>query len=257
MSNPRWRLDGHRILITGASRGIGLAAARECVALGAEVLLNARDDAALERAADELRDEFIGARIETFAADVASAGDRSALIDAAAASGGLNALVNNVGGNLRKPTLAYREDEYRALIDLNLTSAFELCRLVHPLLAEHAASAIVNVASVSGMTHVRTGSPYAMTKAALIQLSRNLACEWAGDGIRVNAVAPWYIRTDRSAEVLADPDYRDEVLARTPLGRIGEPADVGAAIAFLCLPASSYISGACLPVDGGFVVYGF
>ncbi|MDA8260203.1 MAG: SDR family oxidoreductase, partial [Betaproteobacteria bacterium] len=95
------------------------------------------------------------------------------------------------------------------------------------------------------------------SKAGLHQLTRNLACEWAEDGIRVNAVAPWYIRTRRTAEALAQPEYLEEVLARTPMQRIGEPHEVAAAVAFLCLPAASYITGAVLPVDGGFLQYGF
>ncbi len=104
---------------------------------------------------------------------------------------------------------------------------------------------------------MRTGAPYGLTKAALHQMTRNLACEWAEDGIRVNAVAPWYIRTQRTEGPLADPDYLEEVLARTPMGRIGEPEEVASAVAFLCLPAASYVTGECIAVDGGFLRYGF
>jgi Tropinone reductase 1 len=110
---------------------------------------------------------------------------------------------------------------------------------------------------VSGLTHVRTGAAYGMSKAALHQLTRNLAVEWAEDGVRVNAVAPWYIRTRRTSSKLADPDYLDDVLQRTPMGRIGEPEEVASAVAFLCLPAASYVTGECIAVDGGFLRYGF
>ena len=169
----------------------------------------------------------------------------------------LSLLVNNAGTNQTKSALEYSENEVRRIIDINLIAAFEISRLAHPHLVQHSNAAIVNIASVSGLTHVRTGAPYGMTKAALTQLTRNLACEWAEDGIRVNAVAPWYIRTQRTDAPLADLDYLEEVLARTPMQRIGEPEEVAAAVAFLCLPASSYVTGECIAVDGGFLRYGF
>jgi len=258
-TNPaRWRLDGQTALITGASKGIGLACAREFAALGADVLLVARDEAHLETVRAELAEEFPGREVLAFAADVGQREQRLEVFDwIADLDVALSLLVNNAGANVRKATLDYAIDEVRALIETNVLSAFELCQLAHPHLAEHANAAIVNVGSVSGLTHVRTGSPYGMTKAALTQLTRNLACEWAEDGIRVNAVAPWYIRTQRTESALADPDYLDEVLARTPMGRIGEPEEVAAAAAFLCMPASAYVTGECIAVDGGFLRYGF
>ena len=259
MTNPsRWRLDGHTALVTGASRGIGLACARELAALGAHLLLVARDEIHLEQMCVELVEEFPEREILFCAADVADHEQRLEVFDwIADLDVELSLLVNNVGGNVVKPVLDYTLDEVRALVEANVLAAFEMCRLAHADLAEHGNAAIVNVGSVSGLTHVRTGAPYGFTKAALHQLTRNLACEWAEDGIRVNAVAPWYIRTQRTEGALADADYLEEVLARTPMGRIGEPEEVASAVAFLCLPAASYITGECVAVDGGFLRYGF
>ena len=191
-------------------------------------------------------------------ADVVDEEQRGEILDWVEDQGeGLNILVNNAGGNVPRAATEYGEDEWREIFEVNVFSAFELTRLAHPLLTRHASSSVVNVGSVSGITHVRTGAVYGMSKAALHQMTRNLAAEWAEDGVRVNAVAPWYIRTRRTSGPLADPDYLDEVLLRTPMGRIGEPEEVAAAVAFLCLPAAGYITGECIAVDGGFLRYGF
>ena len=258
MSANRWRLDGQVALVTGASVGIGRAVAAELLGLGADVLLVARDDAQLEATRQELEEQFPEADVRAFAADIADPEQRREVFDWVEDLGtGLQILVNNVGANTPRPALDYADEEWRALFETNLFSAFDLCRFAFPLLSQHAASSIVNVGSVSGLVHVRTGVAYGMSKAGLHQMTRNLACEWAEDGVRVNAVAPWYIRTRRTSGALADPDYLDEVIERTPMGRIGEPEEVAGAVAFLCLPAASYVTGECIAVDGGFLRYGF
>ena len=258
MDPNRWRLDGQLALVTGASAGIGRAIARELLGFGADLLLVARDAALLETTRLELEDEFPERSVSAMPADVADDEQRREILDWVEDHGdGLNILVNNAGSNTSKPAVDYTEDEWRNIFEVNVFSAFELSRYAHPLLTKHAASSIVNVGSVSGLTHVRTGAAYGMSKAALHQLTRNLAVEWAEDGVRVNAVAPWYIRTRRTSHKLADPDYLDDVLQRTPMGRIGEPEEVASAVAFLCLPAASYVTGECIAVDGGFLRYGF
>ena len=258
MGSNRWRLDGQIALVTGASAGIGRATARELLAFGADVLMVARDEQVLERARAELAEEFPQRAVRAFAADVGDGEQRQEIFDWIEDLGdGLNILVNNAGTNKRNAAIDYDEAEWRALFEANLFSAWELARCAYPLLTTHASSAIVNVGSVSGVTHVRTGAVYGMTKAALHQLTKNLACEWAEDGVRVNCVAPWYIRTRRTSDALADPDYYEEVIERTPMRRVGEPDEVAAAIAFLCLPASSYVTAECIAVDGGFLRYGF
>ena len=250
-----WRLDGARALITGGSSGIGLATAHELAALGADLVLVARNGERLEQARVDLAAEFPSVAIEVLAADVATEAGRQAVVEHAGPR--LQVLINNAGTNIRKRVDELSLDEYRKVQAVNLESCFELCRLLYPALLAGRPAAVVNNASVAGLTHLRTGAPYGMSKAGMIQLTRNLAVEWAAQGIRVNAVAPWYIATPLADQVLSDDDYRRQVLERTPMGRVGETVECARAIAFLAMPAAGYITGQCLAVDGGFSVYGF
>jgi Tropinone reductase 1 len=251
----KWRLDGQRALVTGGSSGIGLAVAQELAALGCELVLAARNVERLEQARADILQQHPLCRIELVSADLADAAHRDRL--AHELQGPLTLLVNNAGFNIRKRVEDLSLEEYLRVQDVNLVSCFELCRLLHSKLRESAPAAVVNVASVAGLTHLRTGAPYGMSKAGMIQLTRNLAVEWAEQGIRVNAVAPWYIETPLARQVLKDESYRQAVLDRTPMKRVGNVEECAAAIAFLCMPAAGYITGHCLTVDGGFSVYGF
>jgi len=250
----KWRLDGRRALITGGSRGIGLATAKMLAERGAEVWISARGEAELEQRGKEL--SALGFTVRTICADVTVAADRARLLETISGAP-LDILINNVGTNVRKRALDYTGEELRALLDTNLVAAFELTCSAHPLLKTADLASVVNVSSVAGHTHLRTGAPYAMSKAAINQLTRNLAVEWAGDGIRVNAVAPWYIDTPLARQVLKDPEYLAQVLERTPMGRVGQADEVAGTIAFLCLSVAGYITGQVIPVDGGFSVNGF
>jgi Tropinone reductase 1 len=250
-----WRLDGRKALITGGSSGIGLATALELASLGAELLLAARGIERLESARDAVLSRSPGTRVDIISADVATDEGREELVGRVGDE--LHILINNTGTNIRKRMADISQAEYRRVQEVNLVSCFEMCRVLYPVLKASAPSCVVNNASVAGLTHLRTGAPYGMSKAAMIQLTRNLAAEWAAEGIRVNAVAPWYIRTPLADQVLKDEAYAREVLERTPMGRVGEVEECARAIAFLCMPAASYITGHCLAVDGGFSVFGF
>lgn len=249
----RWLLTGKKAVVTGGSKGIGAAIVEEFISLGAEVLAVARKEADLK----QLQDQFTE-RLQVLTADVSTPEGRTSLVNKIENEWGkLDILVNNVGTNIRKPTTAYTSEEYDFVLDTNLRSAFELSRRLQPLLQQSGQGNIINVTSVAGLTHVRTGAIYGMTKAALVQLTRNLAAEWAADGIRVNAVAPWYISTPLAQTVLQNETYYQEVINRTPMRVVGKPEDVSAAVAFLCMPAAAYITGQTLAVDGGFTINGF
>ena len=250
-----WRLDGQRALITGASRGLGAATAREFARLGARLVLVARGAEALQALADDLRST--GAEVDCLSADLSLDEGRDRVVAAFGPGSSLNILVNNAGINIRKPVAEVSAGEYRQVQAVNIEACFELCRRLLPALRAGSPACVVNNASVAGLTHLRTGAPYGMSKAAMIQLTRNIAVEWAQWGIRVNAVAPWYIDTPLAQQVMSDPDYLREILARTPMGRVGRPEEVARSIAFLCMPAASYITGQTLAIDGGFSVYGF
>ena len=246
-----WSLEGQRAVVTGATSGIGLATAQELAALGAEVLIVARKEADIEATvAGILRD---GLKAHGCAADLSAAEGRQAVrkrVDEL--WGGLNILVNNVGMNIRAPTLDYPLESLRQLMAANLESAFGMSQLLHPHLRA-SRGAVVNVSSIASRTIVRMSTAaYAMTKGALDSMTDFLAVEWGPDGIRVNAVHPWYIRTRLAEAVLSDEARRRRILDSTPLGRIGEPEDVGRVVAFLAMPAAAHVSGAHVPVDGAF-----
>jgi 3-oxoacyl-[acyl-carrier protein] reductase len=233
-------LEGKRALVTGGSRGIGAAIARELAGAGAEVVVgfNAGADEARALAAE------IGAR--AIQADVSSAEDAARLVDEV---GELDILVNNAG--LTRDGLLARmpDDDWRAVIETNLSSVFYTCRAVTRPMMKRRAGAIVNVSSIVGVHGNPGQTNYAASKAGIIGFTKSLARELGSRGVRANVVAPGYVRT-RLTDVLPDA-AKEAMLANTPLGRLGEPSDVAGAVRFLCSDEASFITGEVLLVDGG------
>lgn len=256
MNKNKWRLDGKRALITGGTKGIGLAVAEEILNLGGEIFIVARDQKLINQKLEEWKRQ--GFTAYGFAADVSTKEGRSDLFNMIKKTwDSFEILVNNVGTNIRKKAIEFTLDEYEYIMSTNTTSNFEMSRLAYPFLKASTNASIVNLVSVAGLTHLRTGPPYGMSKAAIQQLTKNLAVEWAKEGIRVNAVAPWYTRTPLVEKLLQDEAYYKDIIDHTPMGRIAEAEEVSSLVAYLCMPAASYITGQIIAVDGGFLIQGF
>lgn len=236
-----WTLQGKKAIITGGTKGIGKAIVDEFVGLGAEVLAVARDLSLAEK----------NPGAQYLEGDVTDPIFREQLLYTAKKQWGMvHVLVNNVGTNVRKKFIEYSEEEYRRLFETNLFAMMALTQSMHDLLLKSGNGSVINIASVAGSVDVQSGPPYSMTKAAIIQFTRHLAVEWA-PLIRVNTVSPWYIQTPLTESVLSQPDRLERILARTPLGRVGQPHEVAGITAFLAMDLAGYITGQNIRVDGG------
>lgn len=241
-------LDGERIIVTGGASGIGAAAARRMVSEGARV-------AVLDRDADGARVVATELDATAITVDVADTDAvATAVEDAAEALGGLTGIFNNAGiGNL-KPLHTYTEKEWDLLVDVNLKATWNGIRAVVPYLRAAGGGSIVNMASVSGVYPTRGEGPYAAAKAGTIALTRSAALEYGPDGIRVNCVAPGFIRTNLTEFAFDNPAWVEPLERRTPLRRAGTADDVAKVVVFLSSDLAGYVTGQTVVVDGGSIL---
>ncbi|WP_426670061.1 SDR family oxidoreductase [Mucilaginibacter sp. McL0603] len=245
-----WNLENKKALVTGGSKGIGKAVVKELTSLGAEVLFTGRNENDLQSALDSIINTGLTGHI--LAGSVSDLNHRMAINDWITSHWGrLDILVNNAGINFRKASDEYTVDEYLRVIDTDLLAPFEFCRVLLPLLRKSDSPAIINISSVAGSYDLQTGAPYGMAKAGLIQLTRNLAAEWGGYGIRVNTVSPWFTETPLTKGYLSQADKLEKIKSRTPFNRVAQDDEIAAAVAFLAMDKASYITGQNLSVDGG------
>ncbi len=243
-----WNLENKFALVTGGSKGIGNAIIKELSDLGATVLFLARDEENNQRVLSTIGNE----KLNALAGDVTN-NDFRKKVNAWVEDnwGKLDILVNNAGINIRKPSIEYTPDEYQRVLNVNLIAPFELIKELYPLLKKSGHASVINIASVAGCMDAQTGAPYGMSKAGIIQLSRSLAAEWASSRIRVNAVSPWFTETPATRGLLSNQERLAAIIARTPEKRIAKDVEIAAAVAFLAMDKSSYITGQNIIVDGG------
>jgi 2-deoxy-D-gluconate 3-dehydrogenase len=249
----RFRIDGRVALVTGASRGLGAGMALALSSAGADVALHSSNDPA-SATADAIATSS-GRRTTLVTGDLADPATADRIVnETLSAFGRVDILVNNAGIIRRRAAAEHTDDDWDAVIAVNLSSVFRLCRAAgRHMIERRSGGKIVNIASMLSFQGGITVPGYAASKGGLVQLTKALANEWAASGINVNAIAPGYMETDNTTALRADATRNREITARIPAGRWGTPDDLGGAVVFLCSPASDYIQGHVLAVDGGWL----
>jgi len=251
MSLAEFSLAGKVAFVTGAGRGLGRAGALALAGAGADVVLVSRTRSQLEETAASI--ETLGRKSLVVTADTRNSAEVEAAVRATVeAFGRIDILFNNAGTNVRKNVVDMPDEDFHTIMDTNVKGAFLVARAVARQMVLQRSGAIINMSSMSAVSAEPTKAVYAASKGAMALLTKGLALELAPHGIRVNAIAPGYMLTSLVKGGLdADPARKERVLARIPLGRLGEPEEIGGAVVFLASDASRYITGASLSIDGG------
>ncbi|HKB42171.1 MAG TPA: SDR family NAD(P)-dependent oxidoreductase [Gemmataceae bacterium] len=254
----RFRLSGRRALVTGGSRGLGRAVAQAFAEAGADLVLVGRDADTLQQARDELRG--LGRRVDVLTSDLTTGEEAERLCSVVLAEHGpIDILINNVGG--RRENIATEEmplETWRRLVDLNLTSAFVCTKLIGGAMLQRGWGRVINIASICGQIATKNihGRHYEAAKAAMVGLTRAVAADWAPRGVTVNAIAPGGFMTDANRRWFRErPEFQKEVEALIPMGRLGEPDELGPLAVYLASDASRYMTGALLVIDGGYTLW--
>jgi 2-deoxy-D-gluconate 3-dehydrogenase len=241
-------LTGKVALVTGGNGGIGLGMARGLASLGATVMVAGRDGEKNRRAV-----ALLGGKADAIAVDLADEAGARAVVDKTVQKfGRLDILINNAGINIRKPPQDFALEEWQRVLDINLTSLFVCCQAAYPHMKTRGGK-IINIGSMTSIFGASFAAPYGASKGAVVQLTKSLAVAWAPDNIQVNAVLPGWIDTELTETAREQvAGLHEKVVARTPAGRWGTPDDMAGLAMFLAGPASDFVTGTAIPVDGGY-----
>ena len=250
-----FNLKGKVAIVTGGNGGIGKGIARGFAEAGSDIVIAARNQAKTAEAEREIRGEF-GVRVLGVKVDVRDEDQIQAMVEQVKdAFGRIDILVNNAGINIRKMPQELTIDEWDAILEVNLRGAFICSKAVYPAMKEAGGGKIICIGSMTSIFGGAKLAPYGTSKGGIVQLTRALAVAWAPDNVQVNAILPGWINTDLSKQAReALPGLDERVIARTPCGRWGEPEDLAGTATFLASAASDFVTGAAIPVDGGFSV---